>query len=132
MPLPIRERKRIKLVSLARAIASTVAESSPPLNNTTALLALWVSIASLQVPALADIHRRRKRIALVDRCLNALLQHALRFENEFDRIARRAFAALVAALHNAPRPSLVARALAMATAKPHFRITGRSITSSPT
>src|ERR1022692_4066272 len=84
-------------------MASTVAQSSPPLNSTTAFFdfvsvtssgltasgfsstlrtaTLKKSLPGRQVPALANIHRRRNRIAFINRCLDALLQHTLRLRH---------------------------------------------------
>src|ERR1035441_6296593 len=47
-----------------------------------------------QIPALADVHRGRDRIALVDGGIDALLQQSLGLENELDGIAPGALAAL--------------------------------------
>ena len=85
-------------------MASTVAESRPPLSSTTAFFGCQ-SARSLQVPALADVHRGRNGIVFVDVGLDAFVQQALGIEDELDGVARRAVAAAVRALHSGPRPS---------------------------
>jgi hypothetical protein len=135
MPLPIRERQRISSYPW-RAQSPAPSPSPAPAQQhhrsfRVAMLLHCLRLRITSIPALANIHRGGSGLLSSIDGLDALLEHALRRQNELDRIAP-APCRPHAESRNAPRPSPARAHWPRPRPARTSRITGRSITSSPT